>query len=141
MFTASTIESLQGAPVRFPRFPGRPYNIPSDYLIFNAPRPLPGEITWEGDFLSGRYYAAMPADDHRVVTALKLDACIVEHLPDADAQRELARELMARNHPGDFGWETRQRIAEMTHKQIQKLIDVQSRGMQWRDFQSLNLSW
>jgi hypothetical protein len=32
--------------------------ISADWLIFNAPRPLYGELTWEGPFLHGTFYAA-----------------------------------------------------------------------------------
>lgn len=41
----------------------RPSNIPPSWLIFNAPRPLWGTRTWEGDFLHGVFYAAIDPDD------------------------------------------------------------------------------
>jgi hypothetical protein len=37
----------------------RPADIPADWPIYNAPRPLAGDRTWTGDFLTGRFYAAV----------------------------------------------------------------------------------
>lgn len=37
----------------------RPADIPQDWPIHNAPRPLYGTKTWEGDFIHGRFYAAI----------------------------------------------------------------------------------
>ena len=44
-------------------FSVRPENINSDWIIFNAPRPLVGNKTWQGDFLSGIFYAAVDPSD------------------------------------------------------------------------------
>jgi len=43
----------------------RPQGIPVECLIFNAPRPLRGNIyEWEGEFVTGRHYAAVdPSGD------------------------------------------------------------------------------
>lgn len=42
----------------------RPADVPADWLIFNAPRPLYGK-EYTGDFKHGIFYAAIdPADDH-----------------------------------------------------------------------------
>ena len=31
-------------------------------VVVNAPRPIPGEVTWEGPFITGLFYAAgLPA--------------------------------------------------------------------------------
>lgn len=39
--------------------PERPQHIPNDWTIYNAPRPLYGNECWEGDFVHGRFYAAV----------------------------------------------------------------------------------
>jgi len=44
----------------------RPENIPEDWSIYNAPRPIPGEIVWDGDFLHGVFYAAVPPEAERL---------------------------------------------------------------------------
>lgn len=38
-------------------------DIPAIYIIFNAPRPLWGQITWQGEFGHGIFYAALDPDD------------------------------------------------------------------------------
>jgi len=44
-------------------FNARPENINSGWIIFNAPRPLVGNKTWQGDFISGIFYAAVDPSD------------------------------------------------------------------------------
>jgi hypothetical protein len=42
----------------------RAADIPQEWAIHNAPRPLYGTKTWEGDFIHGIFYAAIdPADE------------------------------------------------------------------------------
>ena len=41
----------------------RPSHIPTDWPIFNAPRPLYGEPTWTGDFIHGVFYATVDPTD------------------------------------------------------------------------------
>lgn len=33
--------------------------LPAAWLVFNAPRPIPGDLEWEGDFRHGIHYAAL----------------------------------------------------------------------------------
>ena len=40
----------------------RPMNIPENWTILNAPRPIPGNMTWQGDFRHGIFYSAMNPD-------------------------------------------------------------------------------
>jgi hypothetical protein len=41
----------------------RPADVPDDWVIFNAPRPMYGSMTWQGDWCRGIYYAAVdPAE-------------------------------------------------------------------------------
>lgn len=43
----------------------RPADIPQEWPIHNAPRPLYGQKTWQGDFVHGIFYAAIdPADEY-----------------------------------------------------------------------------
>lgn len=37
--------------------------IPEDWEVWNASRPLYGEITWQGEFLCGVFYAALDPND------------------------------------------------------------------------------
>lgn len=69
---------------RIVNFP-EPTKAPKGFEIYNAPRPLYGTIrdtgqpfTWQGDFISGVFYAAIDPDD-----------------PDADGLRELNRAMDA----------------------------------------------
>ena len=41
----------------------RPADIPADWTIWNAPRPLYGQKNWTGDFISGRFYSATDPSD------------------------------------------------------------------------------
>ena len=46
------------------RLTDRPADIPAHWPICNAPRPLYGTRTWQGDFIHGVFYAAIdPADE------------------------------------------------------------------------------
>jgi hypothetical protein len=67
----------------------RPDNIPADWVIFNAPRPLIGTKTWEGDFNHGRFYAAInPKDefaDQNIVENNKLDGWVLEYFLEDQA--------------------------------------------------------
>jgi len=37
----------------------KPKDIPENWLIFNAPRPLLGDKEWQGDFQHGIFYVAV----------------------------------------------------------------------------------
>ena len=59
-----------------------PLDVASGWIVMNAPRPLAGHLTTDnGEFLSGRFYAAIdPADTTAasfVEANIKLDACVV----------------------------------------------------------------
>lgn len=57
--------------------------VPAGWPVANAPRPLIGQITWQGDYRHGRHYAASPeipagsfgwkADDGWLVTFITND--------------------------------------------------------------------
>lgn len=60
------------------RIADRPTDIPQNWPIHNAPRPLYGQKTWQGDFVHGVFYAAIdPTDkdsDWRIKSNEALDA-------------------------------------------------------------------
>lgn len=70
----------------------RPEPAPEGWRVFNAPRPLRGDVTWEDDFRHGRFYAAVNPDGDRAAQMVKdnlsLDAWEVSYLGD-DEMREL----------------------------------------------------
>ncbi len=55
----TTLKMIGGRPTQTPD--GQ--EIPDNYIIFNAPRPLYGQITWQGEFKHGIFYAALDPDD------------------------------------------------------------------------------
>ena len=60
-----------------------------DWPIYNAPRPLYGTVTWQGDFVSGIFYAAIDPEDgfgHDMEDQnLALDARVLEYLTEDEA--------------------------------------------------------
>lgn len=65
----------------------RPENIPTGWIVFNAPRPILGSyhpqtderMEWTGDFLSGRFWTAASPDDKAAIKHNQdMDAVIVE---------------------------------------------------------------
>ena len=40
--------------------PDVPEQVPGDWMVANAPRPIAGEIAWTGPFRHGVFYAAAP---------------------------------------------------------------------------------
>jgi len=51
----------------------RPQGVPEHYLICNAPRPIIGDMLWEGDFIHGRFYAALDPENP------EFDICVREN--------------------------------------------------------------
>lgn len=63
----------------------RPENIPADWLIFNAPRPLVGAEHWQGDFHHGIFYAAVrPGECAKgyIAANIDLDAYLTEYISE-----------------------------------------------------------
>ena len=62
----------------------RPEDVPSDWLVFNAPRPIWGDKVWQGEFLSGIFYAAVNPDygmaKGYITENIRLNACPVEYI-------------------------------------------------------------
>jgi hypothetical protein len=65
-----------------------PEEIPADWLIFNAPRPLYGDRTWIGPFCSGVFYAAVDPSGDGTAAYIKmdreLDAVLIRWVTEAE---------------------------------------------------------
>lgn len=77
----------------------RPADVPADSIIFNAPRPLFGTKTWEGEFCSGVFYASVAPDDPHRAWEIKqnraLAADVLAYVDPAKARDKIAAELRA----------------------------------------------
>lgn len=86
------IDDIDSIPVLGPK----PEQVPPGAIVWNAPRPLFGSIidddigalTWEGDFLSGRFYAAVDTVNDDLAESWifenkRLNGVIVEYLDPA----------------------------------------------------------
>ena len=66
----------------------RPADVPDGWIIFNAPRPLDGDKTWQGDFYHGLFYAAVdPAGKlaaESVYDSVALDGWVCEYVSQSD---------------------------------------------------------
>jgi len=112
-------------------FGERPTEAPEGYQIWNAPRPLFGSptepggpaATWEGDFLSGIFYAAVDVEGDDLAESWiqqnrKLDGVIVEYASTRIAHRLL--EAIYRNRFAD-----RPDILERILSMIQTMPEAQ----------------
>jgi len=88
-------------------FIDRPEQVGRDDLVFNAPRPIPGRVVFNGQFIHGRFYAAFEYSDDDYRLCLKrcheLDAVLVMY-HDKDAEiagiREAVQEFYDAQRPG-----------------------------------------
>jgi len=83
----------------------RPGNVPSHFIIYNAPRALYGQMNWTGDYLFGVFFAAVdPTDQFSGGFAennRRLDAFIVEYVSQDEFQKivmDFAINLYKENH-------------------------------------------
>lgn len=83
----------------------RPAHVPTDSIIFNAPRPLYGD-EWQGDFCSGVFYAAVHTHDPYRATWIKenksLDARVLAYVSEETARQ------MVRDYYLEHGYEVTQ---------------------------------
>lgn len=83
----------------------RPSNVPAGAVIVNAPRPLYGSLvngyplTWQGNFCSGIFYAAVLADDPARDKWLDLNrrngAIVLTHITEREALDMVRPSLIA----------------------------------------------
>ena len=68
-------------------------DVPPGWIVMNAPRPLLGNMTMQGDFVTGRYYAAIDPEDSMAAAYVrensKLDARLLA-VVSRDTQMEMA---------------------------------------------------
>lgn len=80
--------------------------VPSDWIVLNAPRPLLGHDVWEGDWCHGRHYAAIDPDDEMAPVYLRksldLDAWIVDCVGQAEIDAHV--ESMCAEYPDSAEW-------------------------------------
>lgn len=102
-----------------------PVDVPEGWILMNAPRPLLGQKTMEGAFVSGRHYAALDPDDSMTPGYLKenvaLDARLVVAVP-REVQMEVA--LHGNEYRDRYmEFEPEQRF-EMLSSQLENLRDL-----------------
>lgn len=83
----------------------RPDDIPNNWIILNAPRPLYGNKEWTGEFEHGIFYVALdPNDDYVYDMWMKsnesLDAWICEYQTKEDAIK-MALDYYNEKYPED----------------------------------------
>ena len=80
-----------------------PASIPDGWLIFNAPRPLPGQ-QWEGEYLRGRHYSAVSPADELKDLLLKsiddLDGWLVIEASEGDFELWIEKEVASHSYKG-----------------------------------------
>ncbi len=68
----------------------RPEDVPGDWLIFNAPRPLPGTRYWQGEWCHGVFYSAVDPHDRYAADLIEgcadLDGWLIQHVTMEDAR-------------------------------------------------------
>ena len=78
-----------------------PEDVAADALIFNAPRPLLGTKTWQGDWVAGVFFAAVNPDDPFragwIKENLALDAALLTFVSDEQAQ-EMVRDYCRKEY-------------------------------------------
>ena len=69
----------------------RPEDVPHNFAVFNAPRPLIGAKTWSGDFRHGIFYAAidltLPEAKRCIRENVSLDGCLCEYVTRTDVEK------------------------------------------------------
>lgn len=87
-------QALQDMEVLATHFPG--------LLVFNAPRPLPGDETYTGPFAVGRFYALVRPDSPDRATLIRenfqLDATVIRFVTPEGAQDELREYYRSQPH-------------------------------------------
>lgn len=86
----------------------RPRDVPLDWLVFNAPRPLVGDQAWQGEWCKGVFYAAVNPDGSRAAWMIEenrlLDASELVFILFADALSSQKERVVARYPARDVSW-------------------------------------
>jgi len=68
----------------------RPANVPADWVVFNAPRPLPGHQDWTNGCIHGAFFSAVDLaapDAERIVRdIISLDGWALHYTTQADLE-------------------------------------------------------
>jgi hypothetical protein len=109
----------------------RPSDVPESWILLNAPRPLLGQKTWEGEWGHGRHWAALdPDDDYTPMflrKSLELDGWVVEFVGQDDFDRH-AIQLCAEHgyDVEDFDDDERRRSYFTSHERME--VAIPSKG-------------
>jgi len=89
--------------------------LPDGSVIYNAPRPIYGDVEWTGQFRCGVFYAAADAGDERVRGLnTQQDATLVELVDNDDVRGMIAERLTANGYgPDDTDGITTAELAAM----------------------------
>ncbi|WP_156915980.1 hypothetical protein [Desulfatirhabdium butyrativorans] len=72
-----------------------PIDVPPNWIIFNAPRPLYGDKEWQGDFIHGRFYVAVDPNGDQAAWCVQqnkaMDAWVYQYV-DKDTMRAMVRQ-------------------------------------------------
>lgn len=115
----------------------RPATIPVGWIVCNAPRPIFGHVLWMGEFVTGRFYAAIdpeePNADQLYALNCQNDATILGFINE-DAAFERGREIIRERHgasaeveaivgePANRSWVVSHCIAAMEQALLEFLI-------------------
>jgi hypothetical protein len=70
-----------------------PQAVKAGWVIANAPRPLIGDVTWQGPFMHGVFYAAAPELRTGSFGWKADDACLLQVTTNAELQAQLQAKL------------------------------------------------
>jgi len=80
----------------------KPKDIPENWFIFNAPRPLLGDIEWQGEFQHGVFYVAVDPDGYIPESWIQknynLDGWLVKYISEKDAIKK-AKDYYHKEYP------------------------------------------
>lgn len=115
-------------------------NLPNDWIVMNAPRPLLGSKTAEGDFVTGRFYAAIDPKDSMakkyIEENIKLDARLLV-VVSRDTQMDVAMhgneyrdKYMQRDPVERYEWLATplEKLRDLTYGELSKLI-IEAKGV------------
>ena len=79
----------------------------SQGIVFNAPRPLAGDKTWQGEFVHGIWYSSVididdPYTRNMMETNLSLDAYVIQYFTKEEAIKIARDDYIARGYEDKF---------------------------------------